>query len=196
MYKIHALCGALLLSAVMEVVAVPITGAIGMGGNFIAVDSSWSATGTASATGIDFDPDLFIVNSKTGSFMDVTSTIGSITDFQFDSLLGVNDGFGGVMTVSSIVDFWSIDSFGFELTSITRGFTNDPDTFLVLEGTGVMSATGFEDTMGTWSFTGDTSDGGTFGWSAGSNALVPEPGMLALLGIGLAGFAGCRKIIR
>ncbi len=45
--KIQALSSVLLLSVVMQVGAVPITGAIGMGGNFIPVDSSWNATGTA-----------------------------------------------------------------------------------------------------------------------------------------------------
>lgn len=194
--NIQVLCGALLFSVAMEIVAGPITGEIGMGGNFVAVDSSWNATGTATATGIDFDPNLFIVNSKTGSFTSVASAIGSISDFQFDPALGINDGFDGVTAVSSIVDFWTIDSFSFELTSVTKGFTFDPDAFLILEGTGIISAAGFDDTMGTWLFTGNTTSGGTFSWSAGSSALVPEPGMLALLGIGLAGFAGRKKIAR
>lgn len=94
--SIQALLGALLLGATMQVSALPITGAIGMGGNFIAVDSNWDATGTAAATGIDFNPNLFIVTSKSGSFTGVASTIGSITDFQFDPTLGINDGFDGV----------------------------------------------------------------------------------------------------
>ena len=76
MQKIQMLCGVLLLSVTMGVTAVPITGEIGMGGNFIAVDSNWNATSTAAATGLDFNPNLFIVNSKTGSFSSITSTIG------------------------------------------------------------------------------------------------------------------------
>lgn len=193
--KIQTLSGVLLLSVTMEVTAVPISGGIGMGGNFIAVDNNWNATSTAAATGIDFNPNLFIVNSKTGSFSSVTSAIGSITDFQFDPVLGINDGSNGITTVSSIVDFWTIDGFSFELTSVTKGFTNNPDRFLVLDGIGIMSGNGFDSTAGTWSFTGDNS-GSTFSWSAGSSASVPEPGMLALLGIGLAGFAASRKLVR
>ncbi len=195
--KIQALCGVLLLSVAMGAGAVPITGELGMGGNFLAVDSRWNTTGTAAATGIDFDPNLFIVNSATGDFAGVSS-IGSITDFQFDPGMGINDGFGGITSVSSITSFWAIDGFSFELTSITKGFTNDPDTFLVLDGTGIISAAGFDDTAGTWSFTGDTTNSGTFSWSAGSAAVasVPEPGILALLGMGLIGFAGRKKIIR
>lgn len=188
------LWGALLMTSAMDVAAVPITGAIGMGGNYIAVNSEWVETGTAAATGIDFAPNNFMVTSKTGSFLlNVSSGMGNITDFQFDPVLGVNDGLDGITTVSSIVDFWTIDDFSFELTSVARGFTNDPDTFLVLEGTGIMRATnlGLDDTMGTWSFSGNTS-GSVFTWSAGSS--VPEPGILALMCIGLIGFvAGRRK---
>lgn len=193
--KIQTLGGVLLLSVTMQVAAVPITGGIGMGGNFIAVDSNWNATSTAAATGIDFNPNLFIVNSKTGSFSSITSAIGSITDFQFDPVLGINDGSNGITAVSSIVDFWTIDGFSFELTSVTKGFTNNPDKFLILDGIGIMSGNGFDSTAGSWSFTGDNS-GSTFSWSAGSSASVPEPGMLALLGIGLAGFAASRKLVR
>lgn len=194
--KIQTLCGVLLLSITFEVMAVPITGEIGMGGGLIAVDSNWGLTGTATATGIDFKPNLFIVNSKTGSFSSVSSTIGSITDFQFGSGLGINDGFNGITAVSSIVDFWSVDGFSFELTSITKGFTNNPDTFLILEGEGIINGNGFTETKGNWSFTANTNSKGAFSWSAGSSTSVPEPGMLALLGIGLAGFAASRKITR
>lgn len=187
--KIQILCSSLLLSTALEVVAVPITGDIGMGGNFIAVDSNWNATGTATATGIDFDPNLFIVNSATGDFSGV-GFLGSIQDFQFDPL-GINDGSDGITAVSSIIDFWTIDGFSFELTSVSKGYTNNPNTFLILEGTGTISAAGFDDTTGTWSFSGDTS-GSTFSWSAGSSTepeiQVPAPDVLMLLGIGLAGF--------
>ena len=182
---IQTILGALLLSAAMHVTAVPITGGIGMGGNFIAVDSSWNATGMASATGINFDPNLFIVNSKTGSFTAVSSMLGNITDFQFDPLLG------------SIASFWSVDGFSFELTAVTRGFTSDPDRFLILEGTGILSAAGFDDTPATMIFTGNTVNNSVFSWSAGfrADAMVPEPGMLALLAAGLIGFAGRKQII-
>ena len=194
MNKIQLLIGGILSAVSLQVYAIPITGEIGMGGSFVTVDSSWAQTDTASATGVDFDPNLFIVGSATGDFAGV-GLLGNITDFQFDPGLGINDGFDGITAVSSITDFWTIDAFSFELTSVTKGFTSDPDSFLILEGAGIISAAGFDGTAGTWIFTGDTTGSGTFSWSAGTTALVPEPGVLALLGIGLIGFAARNKHI-
>lgn len=188
--KIQTFCGIVLLGAASAVSAIPITGEIGMGGNFKAVDSNWNATSTDLATGIDFDPNLFIVNSATGSFSSV-GAIGNIKDFQFDPSLGLNDGFGGVTAVSSITDFWSIDGFSFELTSVVK-LASSTATFLDLEGTGIISGNNFDATMGSWSFTGEN-DGSTFTWSAGSTQTVPEPAILALMGIGLMGFAVSRR---
>jgi hypothetical protein len=184
------LTGMLLLSLAVTVHAVPITGMIGFGGNFTAVDENWNSTGTANATGIDFDPNQLIVNNATGSFTGASGVGSTITDFQFDPTLGINDGFNGVTSVTSILDFWTVDSFSFELTSVIKGNTSDPNRFLVLEGTGIISSTGFEDTFGTWAFTGDTVSGsGTFTWSGGTAAVpLPATAWIFITGLGLIGF--------
>ena len=192
------LVGSLLSVIAVNIQALPITGELGMGNSFIPVDSSWNQTTIALATGINFDDDAFIVNvnSATGSFSGLTGS-GSIKDFQFGagtgSELGINDGSDGVTDVSSIIDFWSVDGFSFELTSVIK-LSSSSDTFLDLEGTGIIRRNGLDATMGTWTFTGEN-DSGTFNWSAGSSA-VPEPTMLALVGIGLVGFAVSRRKVK
>ena len=189
--KIQALSGVVLFSAAMGVSAIPITGEIGMGGNFIAVDSSWNSTSIGLASGVDFDPNKFIVNSATGSFSGVTA-VGIIQDFQFS---------GGPF--SSINNFWTVESFSFDLMTITK-LASSTDTFLDLQGTGIMrgadsAGTLYDATIGSWTFTGDTTGGfssgngsSIFSWSAGSTA-VPEPAILALMGVGLLGFAVSRR---
>lgn len=182
--KIQVLIGAVLFVASSQTFAIPsISGEIGMIGAFDPVDSSWNITGISDATGIDFDPNKFKVLTATGTFSSIASgTLGDITDLQFDSFSG------------PIVDFWNVDGFSFDLTSISKGFSSDPNNKLVLEGLGTISTAGYMDTAGTWTFTGQTtSAGGVFTWSAGSTTMVPEPGMLTLLGIGLIGLSWTKK---
>ncbi len=162
-----------------NVFALPITGQMEMTGGFFAVDRSGAVVSAANlATGIDFDffgSNAFRVTSADGDFSGLAGQVGNVTDFQFDPF------------VAPIVDFWTIDKFAFELTSVVRGASNDPVNLLVLNGVGVLTAASFEDTSATWAFTGDTTGSGIFSWSA-TSASVPEPGVLALLTIGLIGF--------
>lgn len=181
----RALFGGVLLGLSMNVSALPlITGTIGMGGGFDPVDSTGAVTSLDLAEGIDFTPNSFYVTwNTTGDFAGLGGQTGTIKDIQFGSLAGPVD------------DFWSVGGFSFDLESISRQPFGDPSQYIALQGSGVISAAGYQKTRGLWSFTGN-GPSGTFSWSAGTGATgVPEPMVLALVGIGLAGF-GVRGMVR
>ncbi len=174
-----------------SVCALPVTGEMEMTGGFHLVDAGGNTVSSAAAaTGVDFDFfgfDKFRATAGDGDFSGFAGMVGDISDFQFGSF-------------SPIANFWTIDIFSFELTSVARGFTNDPANFLVLNGSGTISAAGFDDTAADWLFTGDASGGGLLSWSATPSILgvpavaaIPEPGVLALLSIGLIGFSLRKK---
>jgi len=170
-----------------NVMALPyISGTLEMTGAFYTVDSRGNPINAAAASGIDFSlfgSDMFRVTASDGDFSGLTGQLGNITDFQFDPF------------VAPIANFWSIDIFSFELTDVSRGFSNDMDSFLVLNGVGTISAAGFEDTDVSWLLSAGSSGGGIFSWSASAVVKnVPEPSVLALLSIGLIGL-GIRKKI-
>ena len=162
--------------------AIPITGSIDMGGSAYAYDQEGGSqvSNAELATFIDFNPNNFGVVSASGDFAALVNSVGEIKDLSFGSFAG------------PLADFWAIGGFSFELTDVVRGTSLDPKKFLVLNGTGIITAKGFDDTVASWSFTADTTGNGAFVWNATSEN-VPEPGMLALLSIGLIGFGLRRK---
>lgn len=161
-----------------------IDGTLDMGGGAYLLDASGDVTNTASsAVSINFNPNIFRVIAADGDFTGLFGSVGSIKDLSFDAFAG------------PVADFWSVAGFSFELTDVSRDATSNDDTFLVLNGTGVISAAGFANTAASWSYSSDTTGNGTFSWSAASNTqAVPEPTVLALLSMGLIGF-GLRKKI-
>jgi hypothetical protein len=86
---------------------------------------------------------------------------------------------------------WSVGGFSFDLTSAT---VSSPGSFLLVEGSGMLKAAGFEDTPGFWTFsTQGQAAQGVFSWSSSTNS-VPDGGTtVALLGFSLLGLHGIRR---
>ena len=136
---------------------------------------------------------------------------GNVNNFpaptgDFTGLGGINTACGVATPCLTLTDFlyvnipmveiWAIDSdgngaddFSFTLTSINVT-SGDTPTFsnLVLNGNGYFTATGFDQTAGSYTF---SQSGASF-----SSQTVPEPTTIALLGLGLLGFGAASRRLK
>lgn len=184
----HKLIPTLLLTAALSTLAhaAPITGGIDIAayGSFVLLDKVLNTVDivTAPSNGTGFNAQVALSTLNVAS-LPAFGSLGNYNDFTYSPLIVADP-------------LWTFGAVTFSLTQITS--INEVGAGLVLLGTGTIKAIGYDDTLGTWSFSADTSSqGATFSWSSTATADVPDGGTsMSFLGLSLLGLAGVAKKLR
>lgn len=171
------------LGLVLSLAAIP-AAASSLGGAFISGGLTFSgdiAEGTdyTTTTSLSFPSgDIYVygANGDFGLSGIMQGDAGTISDFTFD-----------------LASVFSVEIGGFSFEADALSVVHQSPTFLVLEGTGVLSATGFSDTGATFVLAAVTG-GSLRSFSAGITASpIPVPGALVLFGSALAALGWRRR---
>ena len=195
--RVTMLIGGIVLGASsISAEASPITGGFSITGNFLPVIGTTGAQTTLGlATGLDFinffgsaaTPGVagtVVVNSGSGNFSSLVGAAGTMRDFSFAGAGSAN------YPLASLASFQQLGGVTFDLLSVGVVYQSSNPAFLLLSGTGIFHMSGFEDTPGTFDFSGNGTQR-SFSFSASQGAVaVPESASLLVLATGLLGAAG------
>jgi hypothetical protein len=196
MLKRLAVLSALAIGSLAVAHATPITGTVAINGN----DSFTSST-------ITFFNPAAIGGTSTGTFSVLTNS-NPVTMFPFFSgplpyTIGQNIVPASISPVQVLTTTEGGITFGYFATDYNAMLvTNVPGclsaTCLDVTGNGFFTATGFDNTPGTFTFTtqevtGQTNTTFSASGIANPTSPVPEPASLALVGSGILGFVGLAR---
>jgi hypothetical protein len=148
-----------------------ITGEMGLTGNY------------STSGGIDLSDDTDIsLNSVTG-----TSGTGDLgATVSFGTVGVINNGNFSLSSFSPVTNVYTIGGWQLDLT--TLGITDQTASLLTMEGTGILSGNGYENTLASWTFSSQSASSYSMSITA-----VPVPAAVWLFGSGLIGLVGLAR---
>ena len=179
MLKTMTRAGALMLSLALAApaMAIPISGELDVAGRF---GTNTGNLGTAS--------------TLTFSIAYATGSTGVYTPIANGTLIDYHSFTFNPSLAAPVNPLWTVtvggNTFSFVMNSVD--VVQQSSSLLSLVGSGTLYATGYDPTPGIWEFAGWQTESGRLKFTADS-ADVPEPGTLALLGLGLLGIGFARR---